>query len=66
MRCPWTRAGEYLLISGVEYRLDESGSWTRLELSDPRAYDPMPEMPAREGGPPAYGKYKVNEAPSHA
>lgn len=58
VKCPWLRLDEWWLISGVSYKLDESGTTAELSLVSEKAFDQLPEIPQPIGGASA-GKYKV-------
>lgn len=46
LRCPLMGVDEQLLISGVDFTLDESGTVTNLKLSKKDAFSELPEIPA--------------------
>ena len=58
VKCPWIRTDEQWLVSGVQFRLDESGSVTELSLVNKDAFDLLPEIPEPAVGV-SDGKYKL-------
>jgi prophage tail gpP-like protein len=46
----WARIDEDWLLAAVEFSLDESGSRCSLELTSPKAFDELPELPDPPGG----------------
>jgi prophage tail gpP-like protein len=52
VKCPWMRLDTWLLISGVNYKLDEGGTTAELSLISDKAFDELPEIPAPQGGAP--------------
>ena len=48
--CPWVREDEEMLITSCEYMLDSNGTTTRMQLTSPKAFDVLKEIPQPEGG----------------
>lgn len=60
VKCPWMRLDEWLLISAVNYKLDESGTTAELSLVSDKAFDQLPEIPEPQAGAGS-GKFQVTK-----
>jgi prophage tail gpP-like protein len=50
IQCPWMRLDDWWLISSANFKLDEGGSTTVLQLVSRNAFDQLPEIQDPAGG----------------